>query len=347
MMVKRQAVRDGANKNASEAAAGGILATAASAVAGVPLPIAIVDGDLRIYFCNGAFGKHLCQERKGSLVGKKWGDLFPSGREEIEEVERTGRPLTIRVREGWPNDYGTALRDVHMSALQAHGDMSGVVIVIDESSLLERCDGELARQLTHHLRTPLAILEMAVEMFSIASAKGDSARVKVARAIIKHNLDRHRLDIENILGHFRTVRGKRRCVSIATLLREVLKENRVVMDAMGVRCSMVVDEKLPFIPLVRSDMKRVFSVIIQDAVMSAEGVRVSIRADRKKKNVVITVEGSGPPAGRNGAAGRALPAGGVKLSTCRGMIESMGGSIRGRARGVSVSVPADASPERG
>jgi len=320
-----------------------VLSAVASAMEAVPIPVAVVDRELQIRSFNRAFRGRLGLKRKGAMLGKRWGEVFPAGKEDIEEVIRMGSPHVIRVREGWPNDYGTALRDVHISALFARMQAAGACIAIDEGSSLERCEGELARQLAHHLRTPLAIMEMAIEMFGTASSKGDSARMKVARAIIKHNLDRHRLDIENILGHFRTSTGKRRRVSMATLLREVLRENRVVMDAMGVKCSMVIDGKVPFIPLVRSDMKRVFSVIIQDAVMSADGVTVSVRADKKKKNVIITVVGKAYARGRNGSGKHILPASGINLSSCRGMVESMGGRIEVRSRGVSVSLPVDSA----
>jgi len=204
---------------------------------------------------------------------------------------------------------------------------------------------EIEHYLVHQLRTPLATAKMAVEMLCAACSRGDSARVEAARSIINRNLDRQLLFVENIVASSGGAKGGRRRFSIEALLREVLKENREIIESMGMRYSLVVNGKLPHPSLVRPDIKRVFNRIVRSVLLCCEGGELAVRARESGSFIAVTLGNTGKGkkirndfSKRLRSLVRGLGAGG-ELSACWSIIDRAGGKIDIRPGTVTVRIP--------
>lgn len=318
---------------------------AMAVVEAVPVPIAVVDGKMQVKYVNGSFAG-MAGLKKSKLEGRKWRKVFPPGLEAIRRVRRTGRPLTLKGCKGWP---GASFADVSLYPLNQGEAVTLVLITVagvppaGQAAAGERV--EIGHYLAHQLRAPLATAKMAVEMLCSACSRGDSARVEAARSIINRNLDRQLLFVENIVAPSGGAKGRRRRFSIAELLREVLKENREVIESMGMGHSLVVDGRLPPLSLVRPDIKRVFNRIVRSVLLCCEGGELAVRVRKRGSFIAVALGNTGKgKAARNTFSRRfrslvrGLGAGG-ELSFCRSIIERAGGKIDIRPWTVTVRIP--------
>lgn len=204
---------------------------------------------------------------------------------------------------------------------------------------------EIEHYLAHQLRTPLATAKMAVEMLCAACSRGDSARVEAARSILNRNLDRQLLFVENIVASSGGAKGGRRRFSIAELLREVLKENREIIESMGMRYSLVVNGKLPHPSLARPDIKRVFNRIVRSTLLCCEGGELAVSIRKRGSFIAVAVDNTGKGKGTRNDFSRRLRSlmrsfgAGGELSACRSIIDRAGGKIDIRTGTVTVRIP--------
>lgn len=211
-MVKKQRKKPGLDSVVRD-----VFKSAGVAGDAIPIPVAVVDGNLMVKYLNRAFARRFSL-RKKELGGKKWNSVFPGCEEEIRKVIKSGRRRVIKMR---PEERRPFFEDACISPLRVRGSVVGVLVSIVGINAPGRAGGKvLARQLIHRLRTPLATAEMAVEMLCAAFSRGDSARVETARAVIKRNLDIQRLYMENIAGFLLAGMGPGRKVSIDSIAAE-------------------------------------------------------------------------------------------------------------------------------
>jgi len=152
--------------------------------------------------------------------------------------------------------------------------------------------GRLSTSIIHDLRNPLAAIYGGAEM--LVDAKLSGAQVeRLAANIYKasrqvQSLLQELADVTQGRAHAREVCGLREVVTAAYEPLAALAESRGVT----VRIDLEEDVELP---LDRSPMERVFQNLLSNAIEAMpNGGSVSVRADRRDGEIVVSVEDTGP-----------------------------------------------------
>jgi len=253
-------------------------------------------------------------------------------------------------------------RDVFFSvSRQDTPDWSGpsqvIVIDITERKQVEKAKVRLVRNVSHGLKTPIAMAQMGVNIYE----KGvRTARVDViqrAREIIADNLNRLQRDVERMLQmftldvqsfeveHREEVDLQQDLDDICSVLNPMITHRDLVIVA-------DVDPKVRKVFAIKRDMQLLLDNLLDNAVkFSSQGrVKVSLRSG-KKQGIVLQIKDQGVGIDSKDIGKvfdkffQVSPVSegvGLGLSICREVAASYGGEIRitspGKGRGMTVTV---------
>jgi len=234
---------------------------------------------------------------------------------------------------------------------------------------LARQQIEFVAGVTHELNTPLAAIRSAGQNLS-AGIVTDAAQVRRYGDLIEKEGSRLTALVSQVLDFAGIESGQRAYasepLSLATLVDDVLRDYRLVLEQSGITLER---ELAPDLPGLRGDapaLRRAIANLVSNAAKFAAsgrwiGVRATARPDRS--TVVLRVEDHGPgipreerervfePFYRGPASGRNdAPGSGLGLSLVRHVVRAHGGSVRvepreGGGTAFVVELPtAEASP---
>jgi signal transduction histidine kinase len=152
--------------------------------------------------------------------------------------------------------------------------------------------GRLSTSIIHDLRNPLASIYGGAEMLVDTDLSPEQVRRLAA------NIYRSSRQVQDLLQELADVTEGRAHAREICRLNEVIAAACAQVAASADAHRVVVESDVPEsleLPLDRSPMERVFQNLIANAVEAMpEGGVVSIRAERKNSEVVISVEDTGP-----------------------------------------------------
>lgn len=171
---------------------------------------------------------------------------------------------------------------------------------ITERKKLEELKDNLIRDVTHELKTPVAKIEMAVDMFERSVETGNKntpGKGSQIHEILRNNVNRLKNSIKNILDISKLESGmetfKLSDVSLADIVKQIASE---MMDAAG-RKGIVILYQIPsHIPLIKADRDKIYHVIahlVDNAIKFTEQGKISISARLVPDEVEITVGDTG------------------------------------------------------
>lgn len=158
----------------------------------------------------------------------------------------------------------------------------------------------LIRDVTHELKTPVAKIEMAIDMFERSMKTGNTsmfARGFQIQDILRNNVNRLKNSIKNILDISKLESGmeplKLSDVSLIDLVKQIINE---MADTAGKKGNALIHRLPSDIPVIHADRDKMYRLIIHlvdNAIKFTEHGKISISARVLPDAIELTVEDTG------------------------------------------------------
>ncbi|MBD3426794.1 MAG: PAS domain S-box protein [Candidatus Omnitrophica bacterium] len=175
----------------------------------------------------------------------------------------------------------------------------GTGIDITERKRAEEAKQHLVRNVTHGLKTPIAVSQMALHVCRDNIERSDMKEINESIDIVSRNLKLLSKDIDTILTST-TVdmrktgsRAVKERSSLKAVVKDILRDRTKVMDGGKIRTKVDIEEKANKIKIDRRDLRILLNCLIGNAVKFTEKGSISITARLKDRFVEIRVKDTG------------------------------------------------------
>ncbi|MDN3513416.1 MAG: ATP-binding protein [Candidatus Brocadia sp.] len=165
---------------------------------------------------------------------------------------------------------------------------------------LEELKDNLIRDVTHELKTPVAKIEMAIDMFERSIKTGNDSvlgRGSQIHEILRNNINRLKNAIKNILDISKLESGMEPLqlsdISIVELVEQIISE---MTDSASKKRNILIRQLPADIPLIKADRDKIHHLIthlVDNAIKFTEQGRISISARVFSNTVELAVEDTG------------------------------------------------------
>jgi PAS domain S-box-containing protein len=270
----------------------------------------------------------------------------------------------IRTGRGFVNDVLAERKDGSTFSIDITGSVigyAGMKVVqgifrdVSERKRIELMKENLIRDVSHELKAPIAMMEMAQAMCREAVDAGDMDGVGKALQMTARNLKTLSRDVGSILSSF-TLRGRRgerpkRLVSLARVIRAVADDLRPLMAQKKLRFRVDIAAGADKVAVERRGLRMLVYNIMDNAVKFTKRGGISVTARPEENWVRLRMRDTGLGiAAKDGPslferfykANPAIQGTGLGLSICKEIAEMYGGMItvesEGAGRGTTVTV---------
>lgn len=295
------------------------------------------------------------------ILGRPITTLLPAGvagqaAQAIQQALQTSTPQVFEYSLG--HESGSN-QHTYEARLVASGEDEVIAVIhdISERARLEQMKTDFINRASHELRTPLTTALLMTDLLD-----GEDSRPnewKEYWQILKQELQRERLILEDVLMVGRLESGHYRISAAPTDLRPILEESlaavRPQANQKQVHLSLEADDSLPLLLGSAEAFSHILVNLLSNAVkFSRTGgrVQVVVRADRGGASVRIADQGIGIPPGdlphltsrffrAANATQQEIPGSGMGLYIVRSILEELGGKWKIHSRldlGTTVSV---------
>lgn len=175
--------------------------------------------------------------------------------------------------------------------------MMGVFRDISERKKIERMKDNLIRDVSHELKAPIAMMEMALGMQQRAIEAGDGEEIRNAWGIGSRNLKTLSKDVNNILKMFslsaRRAVPQRKQISLKRMAAEIVRDLRDITARKGLRIRVSVPPRLDRIHADRRMIRTLIYNIIENAIKFTSRGTISIAASAAGKEILLRVKDTG------------------------------------------------------
>jgi PAS domain S-box-containing protein len=328
-------------------------------VENAPVLVVTVGPDLKVRYINREPGEETSQLE---LLGR---DMLAYIRQDYVEVVAAA---VNRVFETGQNDYlevaviGGARHDawygIHLGALRREGQVTEVMLVardITEQKRIAEMKDNLIRDVSHEMRTPLAKVQMSLELLVEMLEGEDLDRQRAIRisGFAIRSSKRLLQSVENILDLSRLEAGmwphEQVIIRPELLIREAILYATSESAPKGLELAAVLP---PSLPAVRGDwdkLYRVLSNLLDNAIKYSEAGRIIVSTEQRDGMLVIAITDQGQgilPENLEKVFERFFQektrhlGAGLGLAICRAIVEEHGGHIwaesAGRGQGTTM-----------
>lgn len=258
--------------------------------------------------CNNATLRVFGCDTKEDVIGKSPQDFSPpvqpggiSSKQRVAEVGRRafeGEKLTFE----WKHMRldGTIFdAEVRLNRIELDNNFYVLAMVHDitDRKKIENLKNTIVRDVSHTLKSPLAVVKMACAMMEKGIEKGNMENVQRGQQIAKDNIDRAVKDIENILKMASLEgagpMGIGESISLKDLFKEIIGDmpsylaNKPI--ELVINISLESDKVFGF----ESDLRMLFENLLENAYKFTEKGKISVNAKLNGSTVDITVSDTG------------------------------------------------------
>ena len=209
---------------------------------------------------------------------------------------------------------------------------------------LDKVKDNIIRDVSHELKSPLAQLRLALELWSegIKDGKKDKDKEELFDGIIKDNIKRLNNTIESILELTSLEFGRedydKESLQLRDLVIRVIRSSTLLAREKGLTIKSVLPEKLPNVTVDKQGITRVVTNLIDNAIKYTDKGEILVSLQQKDSGLEFLVKDSGiginiPQEHHNKLFDRfyqenvATPGTGIGLSICKTILEAHGGKI--------------------
>lgn len=327
----------------------------------VPIHLGAIDRTGKFIFWNSYSEKMLGYSQK-EAIGRLPAHRIHETLDDARDVIRTASAKGIYDKEINLKHKSGRLVPSHLVVIP-HKDAAGKITHfygfaedITERKKMDEMKENLIRDVSHELKTPIAMAKMALDMCGRAISSEDKERIKKAHKMASDSIDRSRKDVDTILkafmlGQKRT--AKRQMVSLKNIVKDVLRNYEAVIKRKKIKVHVRFPDNAGNLRTDRGDIKMLLTNLIDNALKFTEKGSITLSSRPAHRNIVITVKDTGKGISSE-AIGRVFdkffkgapsaPGTGLGLPICKSIVERHGGKIdvhstqKGRGRGTRVVV---------
>lgn len=209
---------------------------------------------------------------------------------------------------------------------------------------LDKVKDNIIRDVSHELKSPLAQLRLALELWSegIKDGKKDKDKEELFDGIIKDNIKRLNNTIESILELTSLEFGRedydKESLQLRDLVIRVIRSSTLLAREKGLTIKSVLPEKLPNVTVDKQGITRVVTNLIDNAIKYTDKGEILVSLQQKDSGLEFLVKDSGiginiPQEHHHKLFDRfyqenvATPGTGIGLSICKTILEAHGGKI--------------------
>ncbi len=175
-------------------------------------------------------------------------------------------------------------------------DISAHVLAQEELKEADRRKDEFLATLAHELRNPLAPLRNGLQVMKLASQDGEV--VEQVRAMMERQLGQMVRLIDDLLDVSRISRGKielkRARVELARVIQNAVETSRPLLEQAGHELTVNMPAEPIYVDGDLTRLAQIFANLLNNAAKFTErGGRVSLVAERRGRDAVVTVRDSG------------------------------------------------------
>jgi two-component system, OmpR family, phosphate regulon sensor histidine kinase PhoR len=259
--------------------------------------VAVVAGDERILYCNGAF-EQILEIPEGSSQGKK---LVEALRQvelvaAVRQVLPGGEEITGEVEVGTVRPRSFA---VTAAPVQATGVNSAVLVLHDITELrrLERVRRDFVANVSHEFKTPLTAIQGFAETL-LGGALHDTANRAHFVEIIRDHARRLARLTDDLLKLSRIEAGRLelelRDVRVAALVNGCVETARMNAEAKRLRIHVLLPDGLPPVRADGAQLGEVLQNLLDNAIQyTPSGGQINVTATANGQGVTFTVADTG------------------------------------------------------
>ena len=240
----------------------------------------------------------------------------------------------------------------------------------EELRSLDKMKDSMIRDVTHELKSPVAQVQMAIDLWigEVNKEKIDKEKGKRLNKIIDDNIQRLKKTIQSILDLSVLESGRvayqKENLDLEELINQVTAGLKLLAEKKNLSLTTRIPDKLPEVLGDRTEITRVISNLIDNAIKYSESGEIVVSALRRPRKIEISVKDQG--------IGLSTPKGnydklfdrffqerpssegsGVGLAICKTIVEAHGGKIwvecEGKGKGTTFkfTLPLDAVEQKG
>ncbi|MFH1238652.1 MAG: ATP-binding protein, partial [bacterium] len=222
---------------------------------------------------------------------------------------------------------------------------------ITERKEIEKMKDNLIRDASHSLKTPVAMIEMAHDMFLRGCEVGDENRIEKAQNIITHNLRIMHKDIDNILSMGQAVKEKKKSISLKAIINDIVEDIRPFAEQKKNRLTIKITPGANKIVAVRKEIWTLIYNILDNAIKFTEQGNITLSGLARKGWIEIKCKDTGygiAPKDMDKVFEKffkrhpAIEGTGLGLPICKDIVHRNGGTIKvlskGEGRGTTVLI---------
>ena len=175
--------------------------------------------------------------------------------------------------------------------------MMGVFRDISETKKIAQMKDNLIRDVSHELKTPIAMMEMALGMQQRAIAAGDHEEIQDAWRIGSSNLKTLSKDVNNILKMFSLsthgVVPQRKQISLKRMVAEIVRDLRDLTAQKKLRITVDIPPRLDKIHADRRMIRTLIYNIMENAIKFTGSGAISMAASAAGKEIHLKVTDTG------------------------------------------------------
>jgi two-component system phosphate regulon sensor histidine kinase PhoR len=258
--------------------------------------VLVLDERGKVILTNASFQK-MFAFREGELIGRYHYERLRHHalNELVEEVIRTGRPLSREIRLDSP-----FLQHFQVQASVTEGPYNGSVVLvfhdITEIKRQERIRKDFVANVSHELRTPLAAIKGYLETLADEGME-DPAQAKEFLSILQKNSDRLQNIVQDLLHLSRIESGLDPVRPEAVPLKECLEKNLLLLAPLTKKKEQTVSLAVASETTLWADPKKinqVFINLLDNAIKyTPERGTIRIHALEKETDIEIELQDSG------------------------------------------------------
>ncbi|MEE9259580.1 MAG: DUF3365 domain-containing protein [Candidatus Scalindua sediminis] len=215
---------------------------------------------------------------------------------------------------------------------------------------LDEMKDNIIRDVSHELKSPLAQLRLALELWVGDKKDGgkDENKANLFNGIIKENIKRLNKTVESILELTSLESGRenydKESLQLKKLIVQVTKSSTLLARQKGLTIRSILPNKLPNVVVDRHGITRVVTNLIDNAIKYTNSGEISVSLQQKNSELEFSVKDSGIGIGLSKEQQYKLferfyqenvstPGTGVGLSICKTIVEAHGGKIWAESKG--------------
>ena len=310
-----------------------------------PDPVLRVSGSGKVLYSNAAGDKVMLNAWKsgeGKPVPSKWRSIVagvlkrgkPAAEEETFKDRIFSCTLTPVPEENYVNIYA---RDV------------------TELKKVEEIKYNVMRDVSHSLKTPLAVSRMANEILKNAIQDEDMGKARMAHEILHKSIEAALKDASNILTIYALsegmVLGQDETLSLEKIIENIIKDEKWLLDKKAIKVDVNISKNADRFYCSHVEAEMLFKNIIENAIKFTEKGKVSVKAADKGKFIEVNITDTGKGIEKSiqkkvfdrfFKQNKSVEGMGLGLSICRQIATRKKGSIilesKGRGKGTTVTV---------